>query len=80
MAQEAYATGFHILLDFCKNTAPILGDEASADIFPSACGLYKANTVASLYHCHVLQIYHVDWPTASFSRASCSITGNHTDL
>ena len=43
---EAYATGFHLWLSDCNNTAAASNpkDEASADTLVSARGLYSANT------------------------------------
>ena len=40
-----------------------------------------ANYLRIIYHCHVLQIHHVDCPAISFSRTSCHpVTGNYTQL
>ena len=42
--------------------------------------LSAANYLKIIYHCRVLQINRVDWLAGSFSRTSCSITGNYTGL
>ena len=40
-----------------------------------------ANYLRIVYHCHILQIHHMEWPAGSFSRTSCSpITDDYTDL